>query len=301
MNDAQHTRATAPPVREVPPGVRVALLHGYLQLVTEKHGLDILHLKGAAVHPQLRGNAERLSLDVDVLVRPDHVEPLLAALHDLGWHKVTGFEEGSAFAHATNLRHPLGLIDLHRCWPGIDLSATAAFEALWAEREQMRIADVLCSVPSLDDQRVVLLLHYARSMGHRDEDRRRAWVETDSTTRARVQARAVALHAEVAFAAAIGELEQFRGRREYRLWHYFSGGTEGRWEEWRGRFHAARGVGGKLRVLRALVSVNDDLLTAQLGHEPSPGEYVTAYRHRVHVAVADACRGIRSRVGGGRS
>lgn len=51
-----------------------------------------------------------MSFDVDALVRPADVSRLLKALGDLGWEKLTGFEEGSAFGHAMNLRHDLGLI-----------------------------------------------------------------------------------------------------------------------------------------------------------------------------------------------
>lgn len=302
MNDTHRTStdATTPSaVRDVPLATRVALVHGYLQLVANEHGCDILHLKGAAVHPALRGAEVRVSFDVDVLVRPTHVEKLLGALHDLGWRKLSGFEEGSAFGHATNLRHALGLIDLHRSWPGFEMQPSAAFDALWAERDVTDIADVSCAVPSLDDQRLILLLHHARSGGLRDDDLARAWTNTDSSTRGRVRARAGQLRGELALAAATGELERFRGRREYRLWRYFSRGDDSRWEEWRGRFQAADGRREKLRVLRGLVRVNHDLLTSELGHDPNTREYAEAYRHRVHVAVLDAARAVRAIVSRG--
>lgn len=287
-------------VQEVPASVRVELLHAYVQMLADEHGWDMLHLKGAAVHPELRGDQPRVSLDVDVLVRPSHVQPLLDALDDLGWQKVTGFEDGSAFGHAANLRHALGLIDLHRQWPGFEMEPSAAFDALWAAREMQDIAGIACTVPSLEDQRVILLLHHARSGGQRDEDVRSAWSGNDDTTREGVRRRAAQLHAELALAAATGELERFRGRPGYRLWRYFSRGEVSRWAEWRARYEAAPGRRAKAGVLVRLLRVNHDLLASDLGHEPNCREYGEAYRRRLRIAVTDAARNVCSFIGGRR-
>lgn len=300
-DDSQTNPADAPGVvREVPPSVRVELLHAYVQLLADQHGWDVLHLKGPAVHPDLRGATARVSLDVDVLVRPDHVQPLLDALADLGWHKVTGFEDGSAFGHATNMRHALGLIDLHRRWPGFDIPPNEAFEALWAERGHLEIAGVTCSVPSVEDQRVVLLLHHARSGGRRDEDVLHAWSRSDDATRERVRRRASDLHADLALAAATGELERFRDRPGYRLWRHFSRGEVSRWAEWRARYEAAPGCRAKRSVLLRLLRVNHDLLASDLGHEPTRLEYAEAYGRRVRIALVDAARSVHTFVRGRR-
>lgn len=73
VNDAEHPT--------VPSHVRLELVHAYMQIVADACGADILHVKGAAIHPEL-SDGRRGSLDVDILVRPDHVDLLLAEMQD---------------------------------------------------------------------------------------------------------------------------------------------------------------------------------------------------------------------------
>ncbi|WP_052947008.1 nucleotidyltransferase family protein [Dermacoccus sp. PE3] len=279
---------------DVPDRVRLELLHGYVQLVAERHGVRLLHLKGAAVHEGLR-RGHGTSFDVDVLVHPDDVAPFLDALSTLGWERLTGFEEGSAFGHATNMRHELGLIDLHRHWPGFEVSPVEAFETLWSRHEEMSIAEVPCPVPSLDDQRLILLLHHARSGSGSTRDLEAGWADSDEATRRRIRDLAKQFDAELALAAALGQLENFRSRPGYALWRYFVRGEQSRWEEWWGRYEAATGVRAKMLVLRGLVSVNADLLRFDLGREPTTREYAHAYRLRLRTAVGDLVSSARRR------
>lgn len=271
---------------EVPLQHRVELLHGYVQLVANAANADILLIKGAAIHPDLLAQA-RVSMDVDVLVRPSHVDQLIRALKDLSWEKLTGFDEGSAFGHAINLRHNLGLIDLHRSWPGFEITSERAFSLLWDRRGTMSIAGVDCSVPSLDDQRLILLLHFARSGGARCDDRDITWTNATPEGKEKVSALAREFHAELALAAATGQLDQFRDERGYFLWRYFSLGSGGRLEEWRGRFFAAPDIRSKIAVLGAFVRVNNDLLTAEIGHKPQRSDYISAYFERIQTASAE--------------
>lgn len=285
---------------DVPDRVRLELLHGYVQLVAEANDIRLLHLKGAAVHDLLR-RGPVMSFDVDVLVRPADVSRLLEALDDLGWEKLTGFEEGSAFGHAMNLRHDLGLIDLHRRWPGFEVRPHEAFELLWSRHDTVEIASVTCPVPSLDDQRLILLLHHARSGAESTRDLEASWAHSDEATRRRTRELAQQFRAEVALAAAVGQLEEYRSRPGYALWRYFVRGEQSRWEEWWGRFSAAQGMRAKALVLRGLVSVNGDLLRFDLGHEPTRREYAHAYRRRLRTAVGDIFVAARRLVGRRRS
>ena len=67
---------------------------------------------------------------------------------------------------------------------------------------------------------------------------RTAWEGTPPELREQVTALVASLRAEVAFSAGLGELERYRGRREYLLWKVASqGGT--RLEEWVARVWAA--------------------------------------------------------------
>lgn len=272
---------------EVPQHVRIELVHAYMQLLADSCRADILHVKGAAIHPALaRGRST--SFDVDILVRPEHVSRLLDEMRRRGWERVTGFEEGSAFGHAMNLSHGLGIVDLHRKWPGFGVNPEAAFDALWEHRASQEIATISCTTPSLEAQRLILLLHYGRSGGQRADDLKRAWTEADAATRESLVALAHHFEAHLALAAATGDLDDYRSDPGYHLWRYFSRGTGSRFEEWRGRWSAAQGVRAKARVARGFVLVNDDLLRAQLDHEPTAGDYLDAYRRRVNRAAQDA-------------
>ena len=295
---------------EIDRQVLVTLAHGYVQLLADECGVDILHLKGRAVDERLWQRSAsgeprpRYSLDVDVLVRPAHVDRFVAALLDQDWHKVTGFVEGSAFAHAMNLRHRyLGNVDLHRWWPGFGVSAQEAFDRLWDEHLATReIANVRCTVPDLAMQRLVLLLHAGRTGGVAHADYNACWRTASAEERAEVRALAEQFDAQIAFAAAIGELDEHRRKPEYLLWRHFSRGSENRWDEWAGRWRAARGVRGKARVVRGFVSINPDLMRERIGHEPTTRDYVAEYGLRVRSAAADIARSVRRRrpTGGGR-
>ncbi|WP_392424031.1 nucleotidyltransferase family protein [Barrientosiimonas humi] len=280
---------------DVPVAVRVRLAHGVAQRLADQYGVDLLHLKGPAAHVSLR-DPGRQSLDADVLVRPAHVDRLLEALLQHGWVRVSGFDEGSAFGHAFNLRHEyLGLLDLHRSWPGFGIDATEAFDRLWGDATRIELAHVPCPVPAVPAQRFILLLHAARSGGTAVEDHTRTWLDASDEERAQVRALAREFDAEVALAAATGELEQFRHHPDYRLWRHFSERDPNRFHEWAGRFQSARGPVAKARVARAFVSVNPDLLREELGREPTRSDYARANLHRIRTAFSQA--GILARRG----
>ncbi|GAB3578035.1 nucleotidyltransferase family protein [Calidifontibacter terrae] len=284
---------------DVPLQVRVELTHGYLQHVADEVGADVLHVKGKSVHPLLSEAGDprnRLSVDVDVLVRPAHVGRLVARLEELQWQRVTGFAEGSAFGHAMNLRHHhLGLLDLHRRWPGFGLPPATAFDRLWEHRETQEIAHVSCPVPSLTDQRIVLLLHFARTGSERQADFVTSWVNAGPADRSAVRRRVGQLDAEVSFAAAVDELDEFRDRPDYVLWRHFSEGSVNRWDEWHGRWSAARGIREKGAVARGFLAVNPDLLREKVGGEPTRADYLRAYADRLVTAVGNLRQGVRRR------
>ncbi len=284
---------------DIPLQVRVELTHGYLQHVADEVGADVLHVKGKSVHPDLSQDGDprnRASVDVDVLVRPAHVDRLVARLDELGWQRVTGFTEGSAFGHAMNLRHRhLGLLDVHRRWPGFALRADVAFDRLWERHEVQQVAHVDCAVPNLIDQRIILLLHYARTGTERRGDFVASWANASAADRTAVRRRVTELGAEVSFAAAVDELEAFRDDPDYVIWRHFSQGSVSRWDEWHGRWAAARGVRAKGVVARSFLVVNPDLLRERLGTEPTRADYWRAYADRLVTAVRELRRSGRER------
>lgn len=241
----------------VPTHVRLSLAHAAVQTLADDHGIDLLHVKGLALDPTLVWEG-RTSSDVDVLVRPAHVRPLLQLLGAHGWKVITSFEAGSAFEHSTTLWHDQWEhLDLHRTFPGIDRDPSRAFDLLWRERGEARIAGVACAVPSVPAQALVLLLHAARAAGdaRARRDVEHVWDAATPERRTEIARLVEELGAKVAFSVILGELESHRSEPEYALWKVWStGGT--RIDEWRARVKAAPTLGRKARVALRSVLVN---------------------------------------------
>jgi hypothetical protein len=281
----------------MPLWARLHLTHAVMQAVADEAGVDLLHIKGPSVAAELR-TAPRRSTDVDVLVRPAHLQRFLAALRRYGWSEMSSFADGSPFGHAANYGHAdWAYVDVHRHFPGPLVPPDEVFETLWRERTFADIAHRRCALPSLPAQVLILALHEARS--HHARGTFEAWELSDEARRGAVWALARRLGAEVPMAAAVGQLAEFADRREYLWWRYWSQPESGkpgadRLAEWTARLHAARTVRERLAVLGGMFRVNRTHLRLELGHEPSAGEVAAEYRHR---AVA----GLRAIVARGRA
>ncbi|MFB7843188.1 nucleotidyltransferase family protein [Microbacterium sp. NPDC056052] len=258
-----------------------------MQRVADRAGVDLLHVKGPATAEFLRANRHRSS-DVDVLVRPGHVERLLAALQENGWALFTDFEEGSPFGHAANLRHATwSFVDVHRHLPGPLVDAETVFDRLWRDREAALIAHRPCAVPSLPGQVLVQVTHAARS--HASE-RAEAWDHCDDDLRRKVRALADELAAGTALAAGIGELARHRDAPDFALWRFWSSPDGDRVDEWMARIRSASGVRAKLAVLRRALPVNRTHLALRLGREPRHGEVLREQFARIQLALAQLGR-----------
>lgn len=287
MNDSQVS---------VPLSVRLRFGHAAVQHVADRIGVDLLHIKGAAVDPSLRPGGYSGS-DVDVLVRPSHVAALDQALREHGWTLYSTFVHGSPFGHAqTYLHDAWGYIDIHRYFPGIRLEPSAAFELFWADRHTVEIAGVGCRVPDLAAQSVLLALNAARSAKGSRADVLTVWVDADEDRRAEISRLVQRLHAEVAFAAATGDLDRHRSDREYRLWKVVSEGGS-RAAEWRARIAAAPSFGTGVRVALRATLVNVDHLAHRLGRPPTRGEIAFEFVRRPFFAVVEAVRSAYRKVG----
>lgn len=277
-----------------PLGAVVQLGHAAVQRVADLSGTDVLHIKGYAIDPSL-ASPGRVGTDVDVLVRPDQVRDFLHRLVDAGWVRVIGFRAGSPFGHAATLHHDCwGYVDVHRLFPGIGVEPAEAFRELWAHRRVRRIAGIDCVMPDPVGQTVVLVLNAARSraVGSANTDVAACWDRADGERRAAVEALVRRLGAEVAFAAGIGHLEDFRGRQEYSLWKVVSeGGT--RLEEWRARVIAAPSRRERLRLVLSAPLVNVEHLTVVWGRRPHRWEIVKEF-------FARPLRGIREQLRAGK-
>ena len=97
------------------------------------------------------------------------------------------------------------------------------------------------------------------------------------------------LRAEVAFSAGLGELERYRGRREYLLWKVTSqGGT--RLEEWVARVWAAPTPRAALQLALRAPRVNTEHLAIRIGHQPTRVEVLREF-------VARPVRGVTQELG----
>ncbi|WP_425438593.1 nucleotidyltransferase family protein [Raineyella antarctica] len=273
------------------------MAHAAVQRVADLADIDVLHIKGFALDPSLIWDG-RVGSDVDVLVRPSQVDRLLRALRTAGWVWVTGFAAGSPFGHAATLFHELwGYVDVHRMFPGVELAPAAAFEILWRDRGTRTIAGTDCAVPALDGQVVVLLLHAAREAGATKarRDVETVWVGASPERQNAVRALAERLQAQMALAAAVGELAMFRGQRGYELWRVVStGGT--RAEEWWARFLAAGSLAERMAVLWRAIIVNSEHLAVVLGHPPTKPQIIREFFARPMRAALEEYRTILLRV-----
>jgi hypothetical protein len=268
----------------VPLWATVRLTHAQLQAIADEVHADLLHLKGPALSDEL-GLPLRSSSDADVLVRPAHLDRFLAGLSRHGWTVQTGFAEGSSFGHAANFRHPVWTFaDVHRHLPGARAGAGAVFDRLWEGRQALRIAARDCWVPGLAGQVLVLTLHAARSHGR---ERPEAWEVAPPDRRRDVRELARVLDAEVAVAAALGELDGFADHPDRDLWRWWSqpGSADARLDEWAAWWRSARSLRDRGRVLQRVLSVNRTHLGLRLGHAPSTRELAAAYAARARAGA----------------
>ncbi|SMC50450.1 glycosyltransferase [Janibacter indicus] len=275
-------------VADVPLGARVRLGHAAIQHIAATHGVDLLHIKGAAIDDAMTHPGRRPG-DIDVLVRPEDVALLLRLTTDAGFRLVSGFRTGSPFGHAATLDHPVwGHLDVHRHFPGIGLDATAAFDHLWEGRTHRDIGGARCATPGPAAHGVLLVLHAARNVegGQATADVEHVWHHADDEARAAMAAEAVAIGAETAFAVGTGETDRVQDAAGLRDWLALTQG-DSRLSEWRARIRTAPDAPSRLRLIAMLPLVNTDALAARLGRPPTPGEIARAFVDRVRQAVVE--------------
>ncbi len=210
------------PAAALPPSARVHLAHAVLQGIATETGLRMLHIKGPALLPGLRV-AHHGSTDADVLLPPAEFPRFEDALQSRGWDRRSHLGSGSAFEHATIWWHPdWGYADVHARWPGVTIGDAEAFAILAEEAFDLEIAHVPCLVPGRTAQIVILLLHAARSAGNNDVEL--AWQSQSAAQQDLVRQLVSRVGAEVALAAALGELEEHRADPSYQLWKYYRAG-----------------------------------------------------------------------------
>jgi len=286
VGERYHPRVTTQP--PVPLGVRVQLGHAAVQSVVDAAGARALHVKGYALDDSLRWEG-RVGSDVDVLVHPADVPAVLAGLAGAGWHQQTDFETGSAFEHATTWVHDdFGYVDVHRFYPGLGDDPARAFDAVWAERAVVELGGVPCPVPSVDAQALMVLLHAGRSRPspRTRRDIAHVWESAEPARQESVRRLVDRLDAHLGFAAAVGDLDAYRGRPDYELWRVsLRGGT--RIQEWLARVRAAGSLRARVRLMLRAPLVNTEHLAVVLNREPTRAEVVHEFFVRGRRALAE--------------
>lgn len=267
---------------QTPAWAMVHLTHAVLQGVADRAGADILHIKGPTDAPLRERRHD--SSDADVLVRPEHIARFVAALRAEGWSELTDFENGSPFGHAANFVHSTwAAVDVHRAIPGFRLERSAAFDRLWNARTTMQIGHRACAVPASPAQVVIQVTHAARSHGAIEPE---TWNHAEEPLRAAARALAVELEAEVAFAAGLGELSEFRTTRDYALWKHWSSAEDNRFVELVARLRSADGMRERARLISQALRVNQGRMRLDLGRAPSRSEIAAERRARFGRAYA---------------
>lgn len=264
--------------------VRIEFSRAAFEVIARRIGVRVLHVKGTTLDGSLRSR-RRSGTDVDTMVDPLALPAMHAALVQHGWAVYSSFVEGSPFGHAQTYHHPeWGYIDMHRRFPGIVLPDQDAFEVLWAGHDTHVSAGIECAIPSVDAQAVLFVLNAARDLDVLGDEARALWSGQDEQARIRRSRLVRMLHAEVAFGAGLGDLERYRGRREYLLWKTVSQGG-GRLAEWWGRIRAAPTFGDALRTAAQAPRVNRSVLAHELGREPDSRDVFFAFLRRVGSAL----------------
>lgn len=261
------SEANGLPLVDLPLEDRVRLAHALIESTAAGVGADLLHIKGYSTSPGLYAPG-RESTDVDVLVRPAHVEAFADALRARGWRTVTTFRTGSVFHHAMTLWHDQwGYVDVHRAFPGIGVPADEFFDRLWEQRATMDIAGWPCLVPSREHQALTIALHAARDPHRGADDVAHLRAALSPAEWETIEALAGAVGAHLSFAAATGHLDEWAAHPEHDVWEVMSrGGT--RMELFRARWRAAQGPAERAELLKSLVTVNRDHLRMRLQREP---------------------------------
>ena len=144
----------------------VLLATALVDHVAASAGLQALFIKGpAATMMGLREN--HVSADVDVLVRPEHLDKLVERLGARGWlERPSGVSVVRRYSHSRTLYHPQWNcdIDVHNRFPGMEAPPDGAFDTLWRDRQHLVMAARSVPVPSIPAAVIFQALHSLRAM-----------------------------------------------------------------------------------------------------------------------------------------
>lgn len=264
---------------------RVRLAHACIARHLDEAGLRGLHVKGYAAAPGTYA-PDRSSSDVDLLVHPEDAGRACDVLAAHGWARVADFSEGSIFEHAATLWHDhLGYVDVHRLFPGLGSDPAAVFEHLWRERTVRVISGRPVPVPSLDGQRLVVVVHAARDGGRGRADVRHLRDTLSPAEWDRLRTLAAVLDAEAAWDVATGEDLAPEGTAESELFAALRSHASGA-DLLAARWRAAGTVRERAALILHVLPVNRPHLQMRLGRPVTWRDVLREQASRVGAGLA---------------
>lgn len=260
--------------------------HALLDYLGAEVDVRVLHIKGVAIDPTL-AEGRHGSTDCDVVIHPSNIDTYTRCLEANGWELRTTFEHGSVFNHAATYYHPVwGTVDVHRAFPGLDADPAYTFESWWHHSHTVELGGRTIHVLSLLDQRVLLLMHAARSSRSRKgHDYNVVWECATPAERAEVEARAVELGGKtplmlVTSCEGQSRWESVRGSKDFHLWSAMSRDANPT-EVWVAQLQDAPKWSDKVRVMWSAMHINRDHLAVHLDRTPTRSEMRRAWIERL--------------------
>lgn len=140
-----------------------------------RHGIDCIVLKGPLLARTLyHDSAMRVSNDVDVLIRRQHVTPAVRALHDAGYAHHTPLDEAALAAHlraehdiAFAHPHDQTLIELHADAAQPHYAYRVDLDNWWRQSETANIGSATVKTLAIHHAYMFAVLHAAKHRWHR--------------------------------------------------------------------------------------------------------------------------------------
>lgn len=139
------------------------LVYGLVGNIALNANLELIFIKGPVLQSQGLRTREH-SGDVDVLVKPAHLQALVELIGEWGWLVQPGVWDGTKVNHSITMSPgSWGCeLDLHEHFPGIGIDSESAFMKMQEMTSRFNFASTNLLVPSVEFHAVIHALHLIR-------------------------------------------------------------------------------------------------------------------------------------------